>query len=309
MINLKKDEWCMRSKYIHYAGLVMAAAIWGVNFGISRLEMNTFGPILFAFLRFSLALPFFFLLLKIKEGTIGIPFRVAAQLMMIGIFGVTGLEIMIMYSIKFTTLANASLLNVAPWPIFAALLAPLFTREVITRRVMIGGGVAMIGVCIIILSGGEGLDLSSKHMLGNLIALAVSFMGAIYNLSCMPLMRQYSALRVSTWFIFFGVVFMFPLTWTAWGQVAWTSLAATDYAAIFYNVIFCTVLAFIVWNHSMYHVGAARANFFRYAVPAAAVIAGYVLFGEKITLWQIIGTLFMGAGLVWISIERSSPST
>jgi drug/metabolite transporter (DMT)-like permease len=294
----------MRSKYLNYAGLIMVAVFWGVNFGISRLEMSTFGPILFAFLRFSLAVPFFFLILKIKEGTIGIPFRIAIQLMMIGIFGITGLEILVMYSIKFTTLANASLLNVAPWPIFTALLAPLFTREVITRRVIVGGGVAMIGVCLIILSGGEGLDLSSNHMLGNLIALGISLMGAIYNLSCMPLMKQYSALRVSTWFIFFGAVFMFPLTWSAWGKVDWTSLVVTDYAAIFFNVIFCTVIAFIVWNHSMYHVGAARANFFRYAVPAAAVIAGYVLFGEKITLWQIVGTLFMAAGLVWISIER-----
>jgi drug/metabolite transporter (DMT)-like permease len=248
--------------------------------------------------------PFFFILLRLKEGSVGIPFRVALQLMFIGFFGVTILENITMYAIQYTSLANASLLNVAPWPIFAALFAPFFTRESLTARVAIGGSVAMVGVCLIILTGGEGFDLASKHMIGNLLALLSSLIGALYNLSCMPLMRQYSALRISTWFIMFGSLFMFPLTLGSWGKVAWSELATSDYLVLAYNVIFATVVAFAVWNACMNHVGAARSNFFRYVVPAAAVAAGYVMFGEAITLWQIAGALFMAAGLIWISMEH-----
>jgi drug/metabolite transporter (DMT)-like permease len=51
-------------------------------------------------------------------------------------------------------------------------------------------------------------------------------------------------------------------------------------------------------------VGAARANFFRYVVPASAVIAGYLLFDERVTAWQLTGAVFMAAGLIWISMER-----
>jgi drug/metabolite transporter (DMT)-like permease len=69
-------------------------------------------------------------------------------------------------------------------------------------------------------------------------------------------------------------------------------------------VFFATVIAFIVWNTCMHQIGAARSNFFRYSVPAAAVAAGYLMFGEKVTLWQIAGALFMAAGLLWISMER-----
>jgi drug/metabolite transporter (DMT)-like permease len=285
-------------------GLVFVAAIWGMNFGFSRMEMANFDPVLFSFLRFGLAVPFFFILLRYKEGSIGIPFKVALQLMVIGFFGVTVLEIATMYSIKYTSLANASLLNVAPWPIFTALLAPFFIRESITARVVAGGGIAMVGVCLIILSGGEGFDMASSHMVGNLLAFSASIIGALYNLSCMPLMKRYSALRVSSWFTLFGALFMFPLTLGSWGKVAWSALAATDYMVIAYNVIFATVIAFAVWNACMHHVGAARSNFFRYVVPAAAVVSGYLMFGEAITFWQIAGALFMVAGLVWISMER-----
>ncbi|AZN39392.1 DMT family transporter [Paenibacillus albus] len=291
-------------KWLYYLGLVICAAVWGANFGVTRKAMETFDPILFAFLRFSLSLPIFFLVLKIREGSIGIPLRAVLHFAIIGLVGVTGLEIMVVYSIKYTTLANASLLNVAPWPIFAALFGPLFTRERISRRLVVGGVAAIIGVCFVILGGGEGFNMSSEHMTGNLLALSVSIIGALYNLACMPLMKQYSALRVSTWIIVFGVLFMFPLTIGSWGSMDWSGLTASHYMAILYNVIICTVITFIIWNDSMFRIGAARANFFRYVVPAAAVAVGYMFFGESISLLQFAGTLFMAGGLVWISLEK-----
>jgi len=294
----------MDKRWINYFGLIAVAIIWGANFGISRLALETFDPILFTFLRFGLAVPFFFIILRIKEGSIGLPVRTILQMAVIGLFGVTALEIAVMYSIKYTTLANASLLNVAPWPIFVAIFAPLFTREAVTARLAIGGAVAMIGVCLVILGGSQGIDLSSTHMIGNLLALGVGVIGALFNLACMPLMKQYSSLRISAWFILFGSLFMVPFTYRSWSKVDWASLAGGEYASIVYNVLVATVLAFVVWNACMYKIGATRSNFFRYVVPATAVIVGYLLFDESIAFMQIMGTLFMVGGLVWISLEK-----
>lgn len=299
----------MADKRWAYVGLAAVAAIWGANFGFSRMAMESFDPILFAFLRFGLAVPCFFAILYWKEGSVGIPVRAALQLALIGLFGVTLLEILVMYSIKYTTLANASLLNVAPWPIFAALFAPLFTKESLTKRLAIGGVIAISGVCFVILGGTEGFSLSSENMKGNMMAFSISLIGALFNLSCMPLMRTYSALRVSTWFITFGALFMLPLTIGSWRDVAWSELGIREYSVTIYNVLLCTVASFIVWNAAMYRVGAARSNFFRYVVPATAVAAGYFMFNERISLWQMGGAVLMAAGLVWISIDRKSSSS
>lgn len=296
-----------KQSYLYYAGLVIVAAIWGTNFGVVRLAMDTFDPALFTFLRFGLSVPIFFILLKITEGSVGVSVKAAIQLMLLGLIGIAVLEIAVMYSIKYTTLANASLLNVAPWPIFAALLSPLFFREAISKRLVVGGVAAMIGVSMVIVGGSEGIDFSSKNMLGNALALGVSVLGALFNLACMPLMKQYSAMRVSAWTILFGSLFLLPLTLGSWGKVAWSELQLAHGITIGYNVLLCTVAAFIVWNYSMYRVGATRSNFFRYVVPAAAVTAGYILFEETITLWQIAGGLCMAAGLVWISLEKKGP--
>jgi drug/metabolite transporter (DMT)-like permease len=296
------------NKLLPYVILIAVSVIWGANFGVARLGMDTFDPALFSFLRFGFAVPFFFLLLKWKEGHVRLPFRALWQTVLLGLFGVTLLEILVMYSIQYTTLANASLLNVAPWPIFVALLAPLVTRERITGTLVVGGAIAMVGVTFVVLGGSGGFDLSSKHMLGNLMAFGVSLIGALYNLFSMSLMRTYSALRVSTWTIAFGALFMLPLTIGSWGKVDWTNLSGLNWTVLVYNVLFCTVLAFIGWNASMYRVGAARSNFFRYAVPAAAVVAGFLMFDERITLLQIAGAGFMAFGLVWISMEKKRAS-
>jgi len=302
------DLYQMNKNLKYYAGLIAVAAIWGANFGVSRNALETFEPVLFTFLRFGLAVPFFFLLLKWKEGSVGLPWKVVLQLAAIGLIGVTGLEIAVMYSIKYTTLANASLLNVAPWPIFAALFAPLFVKESFTRRLAVGGAAAIVGVTFIILGGKEGFNLSSDHMIGNLLAFGVSMVGALFNLSCMPLMKRYSPLRVSAWFILFGSLFMLPFTLGSWGKVDWSGLGAEHYATLVYNVVVCTIVAFVVWNASMFKIGAARSNFFRYVVPATAVVAGLLFFDESISGWQIVGAVFMAAGLVWISMEKKSES-
>ena len=289
-----------------YVGLIAVAAIWGANFAVSRWAMDSFSPVQFSIIRFGGAVPIFFFVLLWREGNVGIAWRDAGKLVLIGFFGVAVLEIAVMYSIKYTSLANASLLNVAPWPIFAALFAPLFTKERITARLLTGGGMAMVGVCLIILGGEERFDFSPTRMVGNLLAFGVSICGALFNLACMPLMKRYSALRVSTWYCLFGSLFIFPLTLGTWGKVSWTSLDSAVWGAIIYNIVVCTVIAFIVWNHCMLKAGAAKSNFFRYVVPVAAVFVGYLFFHETIQVGQMLGGLLIAAGLVWIVLENKS---
>ncbi|WP_407271228.1 DMT family transporter [Radiobacillus sp. PE A8.2] len=294
----------MKSNAIYYVGLISVAIIWGINFGVSRWAMEVFPAEVFVLLRFGLALPILFAFLKWSEGTTKVDKKDLLKLAVIGFVGVTILEMLVMYSIKYTTLANASLLNVAPWPIFAALFAPLFTREKMTLRLAVGGFIALIGVSLIILGGKDGFDLGSEYMLGNLLALSISLIGALFNLACMPLMQKYSPLRVTTWYILFGSIFLIPCTATGWSAIQWNEVSLITWGAVLYNVILCTVAAFIIWNLSMKQVGATKANFYRYFVPASAAIAGALFFNEKLWITQIVGGIVITLGLVWIASEK-----
>lgn len=296
----------MKQSYISYMGLALVASIWGMNYAVNRWGMQSFDPILFSFLRYSLAVPIFFLILKTVEGNVRITVRDAIKLMGIGLIGVTILETAVLYSIKYTTLSNSSFLTVAPWPVFTALISPLFTKEKITPRLVVGGAFALAGVCFVVLGGAGGTSLQSKYLFGDLLALGVSILGAVFNLSCIPMMHRYSPLRVSSWYMLFGTLFMFPFTWYSWSKVAWMSLPFVSWFAVGYNVLFCTLLAFAVWNASMKTVGATRSNFFRYATPVVATLAGYLFFRETITGVQLGGGLLIFLGLISISLDKGS---
>lgn len=141
-----------------------------------------------------------------------------------------------------------------------------------------------------------------------MLALSISLIGALFNLSCMPLMKKYSALRVSTWYILFGTIFLFPVTLGGWQSIQWSDFTIGVWAAIAYNVILCTVAAFVIWNISMNKVGAAKANFYRYFVPASAAVTGVFFFNEQILLTQIFGGFIIILGLAWIAMERKQNS-
>lgn len=283
---------------------------WGANMGVYRIAMNgdfQFDPILMVFFRFAPAVPLFFLLLYVKEKSIGISWRAIGTLSIASLLGVTGLEFAVIYSAKWTTLANATLLNVAPWPIFTAIFAAIYMKDRVTSNLIYGGIAALTGVSLLIVGGKEGLDFSSGNnlaMWGNLVAFLSSIAGALFNVLCMPLMKQYSPLRITAWSIGLGSLFMVPFTLTRWNDVAWSQMPLEVYGAIVYNVLFCSFIAFIVWNAAMLKVGATRSNFFRYGVPATAILVGFLFFDESFTLVQLLGALFMAGGLVWITLDK-----
>ncbi|MEH7254254.1 EamA family transporter, partial [Neobacillus niacini] len=68
--------------------------------------------------------------------------------------------------------------------------------------------------------------------------------------------------------------------------------------AVAYNMLMCTVFAIVIWNTSMKHVGAAKANLYRYSLPVAATVAGAFFFNEPIWATQIVGGVVIILGLV-----------
>ncbi|RAP77919.1 DMT family transporter [Paenibacillus montanisoli] len=295
----------MKGNWIYYAGLVAVSAIWGSNYAFTRYVLESLDPVLYTFIRFVIALPLFFILLKLREGNVKIEARDAGKIALAGLLGVTILEFSSINAIKYTTLTNASLLSTAPLPIFVALFS-LFANETMTARLLVGGGAAITGVCLIILGGHGSFDLNSHYMLGNMLALNVSIVGALYSLFSMSLMRKYSALRMTSWFILFGTIFMIPFTWSSWEKVNWAELAAPVYAALIYNVLLCTVLSFVIWNICMKKLGATKASFFRYITPMAAAIVGFLIYREPSGTLQLIGAFIICFGLIWINTEKAA---
>ena len=63
----------------------------------------------------------------------------------------------------------------------------------------------------------------------------------------------------------------------------------------------CTVFAYVIWLNAIQYLGAARVQSFNYLVPFFAVLSGTVLLGESITWGQIVGGVFIVAGVIAVN--------
>ncbi len=81
---------------------------------------------------------------------------------------------------------------------------------------------------------------------------------------------------------------------------AWpTSMpSAQVIAAVIVLAVVCSALAFILLIALVGEVGPVRATAITYINPAVAILVGALVLGEQITLWTVVGFVFVLAGVV-----------
>ena len=78
------------------------------------------------------------------------------------------------------------------------------------------------------------------------------------------------------------------------------------WAALRYSGALSTGVAYWLWYDAVLRVGPSRAAAFSNLTPSVGVAAGVVLLGEPLVLRQVLGGVFVIAGLVVMRRERPS---
>jgi drug/metabolite transporter (DMT)-like permease len=143
--------------------------------------------------------------------------------------------------------------------------------------------------------GGEG-GLSS-NLTGNLLAFLGAATWGLYSVAIVPLMRHYSAYRISAIALLAGSV---PLVLTGLPQLLaqdW-NLPALVWAGFLFAVLGPLVLTNVLWFTAIDRVGPSRATLVTNLQPFLAAVFAVVLLSETITAIQIAGGAAIGLGLL-----------
>ena len=142
--------------------------LWAANFIVVKSAVAVLPPVGFTFLRFVLASFTLFVLLRWREGSVGLPRR---DLLSICGLGALGFGIyQILWTTGLTTVpAGDSALIIASTPVLVAILAVIAGSDVLTREKLVGGLVSFLGVAVVIASG-PGLTLG-RSLAGEAITL------------------------------------------------------------------------------------------------------------------------------------------
>lgn len=269
--------------------------LWAFNFIVVKTAVAVLPPVGFTFLRFAIASTTLLLLLRWREGSIGLPRR---DLVAICGLGALGFGI---YQILWTTgltmmPAGDSALIIASTPVLVAILAVIAGSDVLTRAKLVGGLISFVGVAVVIASG-AGLSLG-RSLAGEGITLLAALCWSVYLAFGAPFLGRHSPLRATTWATVAGTIVLAPVAMIQLASAGLTEVPVEAVGAVLYSGFLAAGVSNVIVQNGVKVIGPTRTSAFQFLVPALAVVFAFVFLSEPIRPGQVLGGLVIVAGVL-----------
>lgn len=282
--------------------LIAAAVIivWGCTFISSKFLLDYLRPAEIMFYRFIIA--YVAIILIDRKFTPPRSWRDELKFAAAGIFGVTLYFLTENYALLYSTASNVGLL-VSTAPLLTAVLSHFFLKGEKFRLIfIIGAAVAMAGVFLVIFNGSFVLGISP---LGDALAIGSALSWAIYSIFMKKLGDNYSAATITRRTFFYALISFIPFV--IFGEIR---IFPPDILlpAVWLNLLFLGIIAsaigYFVWAFAISKLGAVRTNNLIYFIPLVTVVVAWIVLGEELSLFAIIGAVLIMAG-VYVSSLKS----
>jgi len=276
-------------------GVVVVMVLWAANFIVVKSAVAQLPPVGFTFLRFVLASVTLLLLLRWREGSIGLPRRDLVAILALGAIGFGAYQIL--WTTGLTTVpAGDSALLIAATPVLVALLAVVARTDVLTPLKLIGILVSFVGV-VIVVGSGPGLTLG-RSLVGEALTLAGAVCWSVYTAFGAPYVRRHSPLRATAWATVAGTVVLAPIAVLQLGSLDRVPLGLDVIGAILYSGMLAAGVANVVVLNGVKVVGPTRTAALQFLVPALAVLLAFLFLQEPIRPGQVVGGLVIVGGVL-----------
>ena len=276
-------------------GVVAVMVLWAGNFIVVKSALSQVPPVGFTFLRFLLASVTLFVLLRWREGNVGLPRRDLIAILGLGAVGFGAYQIL--WTTGLTTVAAGdSALLIASTPVLVALLAVVARSDVLTPTKLLGVLVSFAGVVIVIASG-PGVTLG-RSLVGELLTLVGAVCWAFYTAFGAPFVRRYSPLRASAWATLSGTVVLAPLALIQLASLDRVPVQLDVLGAVLYSGLLEAGISNVIVLNGVKVVGPTRTAALQFLVPALAVVLAFVFLGEPIRVGQVVGGVVIVAGVL-----------
>ena len=277
------------TRNIARAMIILSAVLWGTSFPVIRMGLQYISPILFLFLRFSLATMILLIVLFAKG--------VRPSLRDIGgLVGLTGVLNAVAYALqfvgqKFTYATNAALM-INTSPIFTAIFAHFLLEEKLTKPRAGAIILTFLGASIVILGSSSALKL---RVIGDIICLAAGAIWGLYVAEAKRLREKgIDELELLfIWFLFVAILggVASPL------EKPRILLNIQAIFAVVYTAIMCTVLPFLLWYKALRSLEASSSsNYFMLEIVVSA-LAEAIFLGLDINMLMVLGAILIVVGV------------
>ncbi|MEW6455418.1 MAG: DMT family transporter [Acidobacteriota bacterium] len=288
--------------------MITIMLIWGLNLSLIKYSLIEMNPLSFNGIRLILASFSLLFFTYIFEKNLKVQKEDFIKIIFIGVVSHTVYQFVFINGINKTTASNTSII-LATSPIFVSLLSSFYKHEKTHWLGWIGIFVSFFGVYLIILGKSGGFKISSSYFKGDVLILLASILWSYYTVSCRPLLKRYSPLKLTAITMGIGTLFFIPVSMKDMRNIHWQSISLKAYGGLLYSTFLAIVFAFVIWYYSVQKVGNSRTAIYSYLQPVFAVIFAFLLLSERLTLIQFLGALIIFIGIYLAKVGYNSLGT
>ncbi len=282
--------------------LLVAISLWSLNYAVIKVGVGEISPVAFPVLRFGIGGLAMAAVLYWREGSLRFARADLPLLLAAAALGISINQLCFVYSLVDTGASDVALLG-ASGPLITALLATAVGLERLSTRHWVGAVVGLGGV-VLIVAGGANAALGRSPLIGDALALGATLCSSASVLLIVPLMRRrYSPLRILTFEMLAGSLFLLPLAAPSLAAEDYAHVSLAGWAALGYAVVLTGVVTNLLYFTAMREVGPSRAAMFGYLQSFLGVLFAVALLGERVTVLQLAGGLVV-IGSVVLSRRR-----
>jgi drug/metabolite transporter (DMT)-like permease len=270
--------------------LFVLAAIWGASFMFMRLAVPHFGPVPLSAIRSTIAAIVLAPIVLVR-GELPIFKRYWAHLFVIGLISTALPFALFALATAHTSAGFGSILN-SLTPIFSALVAWVWLKEYLTPAMVIGILLGFAGAFVMVFD--RETIASGFVLLPVLAGLAGSL---LYGMTGNYSRRFAVGVPVSVIAAgsqFFSMLTLLPVALWQW-PAAPIPVSSWAYAGIL--GLLCTAVAHLMYFNLLGKVGVARTVIVTYLIPVFAMVWGFLILGEGVTLKMLAGAACILSGI------------
>lgn len=275
---------------------LLVAAVWGLNFPATAIALEHFPPLLMVALRFTLvAVP---TLILVPRPDVPLRWLIGTGL------GMGLLQFGFLYLGMAAGMPSglASIVLQASAP-FTVMIAGMFLRERLTRRQVIGIGVAVIG--LIVIAAHRSLVASALPVILTLCAALGWGIGNV----CSRRAQAPKPFRLTLWMSVVPPIPMLALSLLVEGPTrigrslatSFTAVALPSVIALLYIVLAATLVGYGLWNWLLSRHPSNMVAPFSMMVPVVGVISSWLLFAELPDLVELVAGVAVIGGVLYSS--------
>ena len=256
--------------------LLALVLIWSGSWIAIKWGLTEIPTYSLAFFRFLIACPVIVAITYRLEGikSLKINKNEIITFSILGLLGVTLVQAIQVYALKFTTAINSSILINFNVP-FIAIFAMIFLGEALTKKTAFGIFVSFIGAVIIVINGS--LSGFQKINIGDILIVLTGIFWAAYSVAGKKTMEQRTPLSMTSLSFLFGTIFLFPMALFESRFSFISGVTMLGVGSVLYLSLLCSVYAYICWNRSMKCEKASNVAMFLYFVPVVTAIMAWFL--------------------------------